>query len=176
VRSSKAAQKRSKRSGADNPDEIFGISALQRGAIVGSAFVRQHTFQVASAIATLLSVAAVFISPAVDLERAAMRASRASELAFLALATAATVLADLCSGAALEDGSVHVAPRFNPGHDLSDLICSRLWLDVLKTALFRKQQVLLPVRKQKQFPVRRARVWKFPEEHFSKPVWRAALA
>ncbi len=88
--------------------------------------MRQDSFRVALALITLLSVAAVLISPAVDLQPTAMRASRDAKLAFPALAIAAGVLVSICGETAPADRSPHLQSQFTRGPDLFDLTCSRL--------------------------------------------------
>jgi cytochrome c oxidase assembly factor CtaG len=86
--------------------------------------VRQHSFQVAVAIFTLLSVAAVLTSPVVDLDPTTMRASRIAKLAMRALVMPATAFVGIYGTPAINDGGTQEGPRCSAGADLFDLICS----------------------------------------------------
>jgi hypothetical protein len=84
--------------------------------------VRQHSFQVAVAIFTLLSVAAVLTSPVVDLDPTAMRASRIAKLVILVMPVTAFV--GIYGTPAINNGGTQEGPRCSAGADLFDLICS----------------------------------------------------
>ncbi|MFB3915283.1 MAG: hypothetical protein ACE14M_01030 [Terriglobales bacterium] len=77
------------------------------------------------ALVLLLGVAFIFVSPMLDLAPTAMRAARAAQMSFLAIALQVTIVAGVCAGISLLGPPLAVS-ALGAGVDTLDLTCSRL--------------------------------------------------